>query len=400
MANEEHLAILKQGVEVWNKWREENKHIRPDLSGAKLSGAKLRGADLNRAKLWEADLFGTDLSGADLSYADLGGSGLAHADLIEADLFRAYLGGADLSGANLSGANLSGAVLVGANLIRVNLSGVNLSEVDLSGVNLFGVNLSGVNLFRANLSRAVLTWSDLSQANFDNVLFDSTIFGNLDLSVAKNLHLARHDAPSTIDIDTLYKSSGNIPEIFLRGCGVPDTMIAFAKSLVGKAIDFYSCFISYSTADEAFAQLLYDTLQGQGIRCWFAPEQILPGERIDSAIDYGIRYWDKVIFCASKSSLTEKWWVDFEVDKAFKKARDLQRERGLPIDVLIPLNLDGYLFSSEYEKNPKRSIFETILAADFVGWESDIAKFNREVKKVIRAIQTDGGKEEPPPSKL
>ncbi len=24
MANPEHLGILKQGVEVWNQWREEN----------------------------------------------------------------------------------------------------------------------------------------------------------------------------------------------------------------------------------------------------------------------------------------------------------------------------------------------------------------------------------------
>ena len=33
MANEEHLKILKQGVEQWNKWRLENS-IESDLSGA------------------------------------------------------------------------------------------------------------------------------------------------------------------------------------------------------------------------------------------------------------------------------------------------------------------------------------------------------------------------------
>ncbi len=31
MANEEHLKILKQGVEQWNKWRLE-KAIKPDLA--------------------------------------------------------------------------------------------------------------------------------------------------------------------------------------------------------------------------------------------------------------------------------------------------------------------------------------------------------------------------------
>ena len=48
MANEEHLKILKQGVEQWNKWRLENA-IRPDLSDADLKrGANLSGANLRR----------------------------------------------------------------------------------------------------------------------------------------------------------------------------------------------------------------------------------------------------------------------------------------------------------------------------------------------------------------
>ena len=70
MANEEHLKILKQGVEQWNKWRLENA-IRPDLSGADLSGANLSGADLSGANLSGADLSGANLSGADLSGANL-----------------------------------------------------------------------------------------------------------------------------------------------------------------------------------------------------------------------------------------------------------------------------------------------------------------------------------------
>ena len=33
MANDEHVALLKNGVEVWNKWRHENLNVRPDLRG-------------------------------------------------------------------------------------------------------------------------------------------------------------------------------------------------------------------------------------------------------------------------------------------------------------------------------------------------------------------------------
>ncbi len=121
MANQEHLTILRQGVQVWNEWRAEHLNTRPDLSGADLSGADLSGADLGWADLSGAKLKWADLSEAILSeanlyranfyWADLNGAKLKWADLSEADLIRGNLGGADLSGANLSEANLSEANL-------------------------------------------------------------------------------------------------------------------------------------------------------------------------------------------------------------------------------------------------------------------------------------------------
>ncbi len=41
MANQEHLALLKQGVAVWSQWREEHSSEKIDLSGAHLKGALL-----------------------------------------------------------------------------------------------------------------------------------------------------------------------------------------------------------------------------------------------------------------------------------------------------------------------------------------------------------------------
>ena len=86
MANPEHLKVLKQGVEVWNRWREQNPEIRPDLAQADLREANLglanlSGANLRRTYLYRANLRGADLSGANLLLADL-----LHADLSEADL--------------------------------------------------------------------------------------------------------------------------------------------------------------------------------------------------------------------------------------------------------------------------------------------------------------------------
>src|SRR4051812_21001019 len=114
MANDEHVALLKQGVDAWNKWRKKNPHIRPDLRDADLRGADLRDADLTVADLTGANLIGANLIGAKL-VADLRGADFRDADsLRDADLMRL---GAFLHQATPIGTDLSGADLTGANLI-------------------------------------------------------------------------------------------------------------------------------------------------------------------------------------------------------------------------------------------------------------------------------------------
>ena len=51
MANEEQLAILRQGVSAWNGWRKEHPQEMIDLSEVGLEGADLSGADLSWAHL-------------------------------------------------------------------------------------------------------------------------------------------------------------------------------------------------------------------------------------------------------------------------------------------------------------------------------------------------------------
>ncbi len=179
MANKQHLKILRQGLEAWNEWRRKNPGIKPDL----------RLADLRSADLFQANLSGANLSGANFNSARLGLADLHDADLSGARLVLADLHEADFSRANLSGADLSLAVLFDAEF-----GGADLSEATVGG----------------------------------------TIFGEVDLSAVKGLETVRHINTSTIGVDTLYASRGKIPEVFLRGCGVPDRMIAFIASLPGQ----------------------------------------------------------------------------------------------------------------------------------------------------------------------
>jgi len=182
MANDEHVALLKQGVPAWNAWRSEHANIRPNLSGADLFQGKLSGANLSRADLFKAelsqvnltmaDLSGAGLSRTNLTMADLSGANFRGAHLREADLFQAKLRGADLSRSDLfkaklcevdlRGADLSGAKLREVDLHGTDLRGTKLSEVDLSGADLSGANLRGANFSRrANLMDANLSGADL-----------------------------------------------------------------------------------------------------------------------------------------------------------------------------------------------------------------------------------------------
>src|SRR5262245_57924893 len=126
MANDGHVALLKQDVGAWNAWRNKNSDIRPNLSGTDLSWAMLAAANLSEA----------DLSEANLSWANLGG----------ADLSGANLSGANLSWASLGVANLTGAKLDGADLQAAQLIRTDLSQADLTGCRIYGVSAWSLNL--------------------------------------------------------------------------------------------------------------------------------------------------------------------------------------------------------------------------------------------------------------
>jgi hypothetical protein len=362
MPNMEDLGRLRQEVKAWNQWREEHPEHQPDLSGAKLLGRFLVMANLSGANLSQAVLASAQLTGGDLHEAHLEGANLFRADLRDTNLEGAHLAGADLRETRLNHATLARADLFG---------------VDLAGADLVGVDFSQANLTRANLFAATLAGTNLTGANLSETRMGRTILGAADLSTVQELETVKHVGPSTIGIDTLYRSGGQIPEVFLRGCGVPNEVITYVKSLVGHPFEYHSCFISYSSTDTRLAERLYADLQATGVRCWYAPEDLKIGDKFRSRIDEAIQLHDKLLLILSKRSL-ESPWIEKEVETAFAKEAKEQRT------VLFPLRVDQAIM--QYDRGWAADIQRTRHIGDFRRWKNHDA-YRKSFDRLLRDLK-------------
>jgi uncharacterized membrane protein len=326
MANPEHLEILQTGPDNWNWWRVRNQNVVPDLSGA--------------------DLTNIEVSGATFVYANLERTHLSNKNFFNMDFRWAILREASLHSTNLSRANLQGADLSHADLILTNFFEANLDEV--------------------NLTNAILGW---------------TIFANNDLSTVVGLDTVQHVFTSTVGVDTIYKSEGRIPELFLRGVGAPDTLIAFIPDLTREALHFYKCFISFSEPDDEFSKKLYGDLQKAGVRCWRWKEDARWGEPLMRAIDDAIRIHDKVIIICSETSLNSPPVIR-ELERALQKEDNLGR-RNVGGDVLLPVRLDDYVLN-EWQHHRKADVTAKAIG-DFRRWqEPDI--YQTALERLIRDL--------------
>jgi hypothetical protein len=124
---------------------------------------------------------------------------------------------------------------------------------------------------------------------------------------------------------------------------VPDSLIDYPPALIGvlEPIQFYSCFISYSTKDAALARRLHADLQSQHVRVWFAPEDLKIGDKIRTGIDESIRVdnaimeiaggWPELIRNTRNIGDFQRWKQHDAYQKAFARLlRDLRASEARP----------------------------------------------------------------------
>lgn len=353
MTKENLLNILQTGVDDWNDFRKKKPNLNIHLNGSNLSGANLPYANLSHAYLMESNLTLAIMHKSDLSRADLTRS----------------------------------------DLIRTDLRNSNLHRCDLSYANLTLTQLQNSDLSNTNLCNARLWNTDLSGCDLTNATFGSTTFGDVNLKNVIGLHTAKHYGPSCVSTVTLRKSNGDLPYIFLRGCGFSDSEIVASRlsrsgldrtkvtsiayelinTYCGEDIIFNTCFISYSNNDKDFAQRLYNDLQSVGVRCWFAPEDLKIGDRFRLRIDQEIRLRDKFLVIISSNSINSEWVGD-EVEAALEEEIASQRT------ILFPLRLDDTVMTSRQDWAAKIKRRRHI--GDFVDWRNP-KKYEKSFKRLL-----------------
>jgi uncharacterized protein YjbI with pentapeptide repeats len=382
MANPEHLSILNRGVNVWNKWRTENPSVRPNLATEVFVNADLTGANLGEADLTECNFANCKLLGANLNASNLGAAVFGNADLTQANL-----SGADLIRAEFANARLREAAMFRTDIFMANFRNAQMQHAVLMMANIRQSDFSGADLTGTMLMFTSFASVLLDDVSIHDAQFENTLLSNLDLRNISGLNAVGHRGPSSVGIDTIYRSAGGIPHEFLRGAGVPDVLIEYARSLVGKPIQFYSCFISYSTNDQACAERIHADLQASGVRSWFAPHRIQGGKKLYEQVDEAIRFHDRLLLILSKSSMHSEW-VKTEI--AHARHKELRTGRR----VLFPIRLVPFEEIAEWKcpdtdtgKDSAREIREYFIP-DFSNWR-DRESYQQAFQRLVRDLKTE-----------
>ena len=378
----------KKDMTEWNEWRKDNPDQKILLEGARLAFANLQEVNLRAAWMYEADLSKADLTRADLSESELSHSGLLEASLTGAKLVDSLLCGAYLELADLTKADLTRAFLSQAVLKDATLRQARLIKADLNGADVRRADLREADMRGACLLETSLIETQLSGARLSDALFGDTVIGT-DFSEAIDLNHAQHLWPSVVGIDCILSHRGELPEKFLRGCGLRREEIAYFHNQIRNPIQFYTCFICYSTVDEKFASRLYDDFTRAGIACYKWDQNARTGRNLRDEIDRAIRANDKVVLIASESSLKSPAVIR-EIDRAlvqederFKKKQAGEFEGD--VDVLFPVRLDDYIF--ERWKDERKVDVTKKFIADARGWDSDPKIYAKVRHKLIADLR-------------
>lgn len=366
MANPEHVAILKQGVKVWNAWRREDKwQTRPDLSGLDFSGLEME----------EAPLAYTILAGCKFNSVKFQDPNFEGSILHDVEFGDAFIEGANFQMADLEQATFNHAHLIASQFHLAKLAKVSFDFADLSFVNFQSCEVVDARFNKATLSEAR--------------------FLECELVRPVGLRATISNRPCFIDSLTLQRSH-SLPDHFLQLAGLSDLNIEHYKLMqpgltneqisnityrmfnirATQAIQINPLFVSYSHADTAFVDLIGAMLTDKGVRYWRDIHHATAG-KLEKQVDRAMRLNPTVLIVLSEASVNSDW-VEHEVESA----RELEKSTGR--DSLCPIALDNSWKNCDWDKRIMRQLKKYNIL-DFSEWQ-DEQVLERQFSKLLHGL--------------
>lgn len=166
MADSEHVEIFKNGATFWNKWRDSNPNIRPDLSDIdfesdihtyksrydmpEFENYDLSNTNLSRITARNSFFINCFLAGSDINFSDLCFSFFQNCSFEDANLAVSKIGSAEFHGCNFTNAdlsycsaeetNFSGSIFVSTKLSHMSLVKTDFSHTILDGARVYGIS--------------------------------------------------------------------------------------------------------------------------------------------------------------------------------------------------------------------------------------------------------------------
>jgi hypothetical protein len=364
MADPEALKAARKGREAFQNWldRRSSEGTRIDLSGASLPGVSLRWVNFAGAILDDVDFSNADLTGA---YFGPGSISRREPIVSERDYPLSALR-IRFDRASLLAATFNYAVCVGAS-------------------------------FRASyLALANFRQCDLSAASFRRAALLHTSFSGQDLRTALDLNLVVHYGPSFLDIDTLRLSGNTLSSDFTEGAGISKLLSEYLPSLNDTpAVQFYSCFISHSSADKNFCEWLCRQLRRAGLRVWYAPEELAAGRKLVKQIQEAIHVYDKLLLVLSPNSM-RSGWVANEIRWARRREMETAKQVLFPISLVSHTELKQWSLVDEETGEDLASEIRGYFVPDFSNWadpktvETRVARLLKDLTAQPSAPRTFG----------
>ena len=195
MVNSKHVKNLKKGVEKWNKWREENPQISPNLRGLNFvkefpneneiynlpnfEGCNFSNVDLHGVSLRNGYYINCSFDGSTIQYADLVDAYFSSCSFKKTKMRVTKIGSATFYNCKFEDADLSycsaeETSFSNSKLINTKLENIRFVSNDFSDANLVGCSIYGISSWDLNLNNSVqkdliITKKEQPEITVDNI---------------------------------------------------------------------------------------------------------------------------------------------------------------------------------------------------------------------------------------